>query len=51
MAKKNGASTDPNVWYTGGNVLYMRYFAKFLAMFLAADIKGTPLPVYEKKYE
>jgi hypothetical protein len=41
---------DPNIWYTGGNVLYMRYFAKFLAMSLAADVKGCPLPVYEKKY-
>jgi len=38
----------PGIWFTGGNVMLARFFSRFLALQIAADVKGTPLPVYSK---
>jgi cation diffusion facilitator CzcD-associated flavoprotein CzcO len=41
-------TSDPGIWMTGGNVALARYFSRFLALQIAADIKGPPLQVYSK---
>ena len=38
----------PNIWYTGGAIGQARFFARFLAMQIKAEIEGVPLQVYQK---
>ncbi|KAF2429003.1 FAD/NAD(P)-binding domain-containing protein [Tothia fuscella] len=38
----------PGIWFTGGNVGLARFFSRFLALQIAADVKGMPLQVYSK---
>jgi cation diffusion facilitator CzcD-associated flavoprotein CzcO len=38
----------PGIWFTGGNVALARFFSRFLAFQIAADLKGMPLTVYSK---
>lgn len=44
-------ASDPGIWFTGGNVMLARFFSRFLALQIAADVKDTPLQVYGKKEE
>jgi cation diffusion facilitator CzcD-associated flavoprotein CzcO len=37
---------DPSIWFTGGNVMQTRFMARFLALQIAADVKGMPLEAY-----
>ncbi|KAI1628439.1 flavin-containing monooxygenase [Exophiala viscosa] len=39
----------PGIWYTGGGVPFARFFSRFLALQIKADIMGTPLKLYRKK--
>jgi hypothetical protein len=38
----------PGIWFTGGNVMLARFFSRFLALQIAADLKGMPLQVWNK---
>lgn len=38
---------DPNIWFTGGNLGLARFFSRFVAMQIKADVEGFPLPVYK----
>jgi hypothetical protein len=42
---------DPNIWFTGGNVMLARFMSRFLALQIAADVAGTPLQIYGKEHE
>ena len=37
---------DPGIWYAGGGISQTRFNSRFLALQIAADLAGTPLPVY-----
>jgi hypothetical protein len=41
---------DPGIWYTGGDLAMGRYFSRFVALQIKADLLGTPLERYEKKF-
>jgi len=41
----------PGIWFTGGNVMLARFFSRFLALQIAADVKGMPLQVWGKEQE
>ncbi|KAH8797266.1 hypothetical protein F5884DRAFT_254874 [Xylogone sp. PMI_703] len=36
----------PGIWYHGGTIGHARYFSRFLALQIKADIEGIPLPLY-----
>ena len=40
----------PGIWYTGGGVTFARFYSRFLALQIKADVAGTPLPVYKKRF-
>ncbi|KAK5047064.1 hypothetical protein LTR84_007006 [Exophiala bonariae] len=37
----------PGVWYTGGDIGCARYFSRFVALQIKAQLMGTPLQLYE----
>lgn len=39
--------TDPALWYMGGTLGHARYFSRYVALQIKAQLMGTPLPVYE----
>jgi hypothetical protein len=41
-------NSDPGIWYTGGNVAHARFMGRFLALQIAADVKGMPMQVYQQ---
>ena len=41
--------TGPGIWYTGGGVTHARFYSRFVALQIKADVEGTPLPVYKRK--
>ena len=41
--------TDPGIWYQGGGVTYARFYSRFLALQIKADVEGAPLKLYTKK--
>jgi hypothetical protein len=42
----------PGIWYTGGGVTHARFYSRFLALQIKADLAGQSLPVYKaRKYE
>ncbi|KAE9992645.1 hypothetical protein Vi05172_g11959 [Venturia inaequalis] len=41
----------PGIWFTGGNLMLARFFSRFLALQIAADVKGVPLQVYGKEQQ
>ncbi|KAF2095625.1 FAD/NAD(P)-binding domain-containing protein [Rhizodiscina lignyota] len=36
----------PGIWYAGGGISTTRFYSRFLALQIQADLAGTPLPVY-----
>lgn len=42
---------DPNIWFTGGNIALARYYSRFLALQIKADLNGNPLQVYSETPE
>ena len=42
---------DPGIWFTGGNIGLARYYSRFLAIQIKADLVGKPLQVYSKTPE
>ncbi|KAK5166750.1 hypothetical protein LTR04_000461 [Oleoguttula sp. CCFEE 6159] len=38
----------PGIWYTGGGMNQARYFSRFLALQIKADLEGMPLQPYTK---
>ena len=38
---------DPGLWYIGGTVGHARYFSRYIALQIKAQLMGTPLPIYE----
>ena len=41
-------SSDPNLWYIGGGVQMARFFSRFLALQIQADVMGKPLQNWSK---
>ncbi|KAK4985615.1 hypothetical protein LTR66_008118 [Elasticomyces elasticus] len=39
---------DPGIWYTGGGMNQARYFSRFLALQIKADLEGMPFEPYTK---
>jgi hypothetical protein len=35
---------DPALWYTGHGYAHSRYYSRFLAMRIKADVEGRPIP-------
>ena len=35
------------MWYAGGDQSQCRYFSRFVALSIKAEVMGQPLPVYE----
>ncbi|KAK5033316.1 hypothetical protein LTS07_003618 [Exophiala sideris] len=40
-------TSHPNLFYMGGTIGHSRYFSRFPALLMKADLMGTPLPVYD----
>lgn len=40
-------ATDPHMFYIGGTLGHARYFSRFLAIQIKADLMGVPLEVYD----
>jgi hypothetical protein len=40
----------PGVWYTGGGVTFARFYSRFMALQIGADVSGKVLKVYNKMY-
>lgn len=40
----------PGIWYTGGGVTFARFYSRFLALQIGADVAGNGLKVYKKIY-
>ncbi|RYO85582.1 hypothetical protein DL763_007048 [Monosporascus cannonballus] len=38
----------PGLWYIGGGMGHSRYYSRFLALQIKADVMGTPFPVYSR---
>jgi hypothetical protein len=38
---------DPGVWFTGGDIGIARYYGRFIALQIKAQLMGAPLQVYE----
>ncbi|EAW12081.1 flavin-containing monooxygenase [Aspergillus clavatus NRRL 1] len=38
----------PGLWYVGGGLGQVRFFARFVAMQIFADLQGSPLAVYKR---
>jgi cation diffusion facilitator CzcD-associated flavoprotein CzcO len=41
-------STDPRIWYTGGGVALARFYSRFLALQIKADLEGVPFEPYKE---
>lgn len=41
--------TDPNIWFTGGAIPLARFYSRFLALQILADVKGVPMEPYGRK--
>ncbi|KAL9560680.1 hypothetical protein ACKAV7_015171 [Fusarium commune] len=39
---------QPGLWYIGGSLGTARYFSRFIALSIKADVLGQPLPVYRE---
>ena len=39
---------QPHLWYTGGGIVHARFFARFLALQIKAEMEGVSMEVYEK---
>ncbi|KAF2405184.1 FAD/NAD(P)-binding domain-containing protein [Trichodelitschia bisporula] len=39
----------PGVWFTGGNVAQARFFGRFLALQIKADLEGVPFKIYSER--
>jgi len=42
---------DPGIWFTGGNIGLARFYSRFLALQIKADLVGKPLRVYSETPE
>lgn len=40
--------SDPNIWFTGGAIGQARFFSRFLATQIKADLEGVPFVAYAK---
>ncbi|KAK5192411.1 hypothetical protein LTR99_010461 [Exophiala xenobiotica] len=40
-------NSQPDLFYMGGTIGHSRYFSRFPALQIKADLMGTPLPVYD----
>lgn len=38
---------DPGVWYTGGDIGFARYYSRYIALQIKAQLMGSPLKVYK----
>ncbi|KAH8802605.1 flavin-containing monooxygenase [Xylogone sp. PMI_703] len=38
----------PGIWYHGGTIGHARYYSRFIALQIKADLEGIPLQVYKK---
>ncbi|KAG0645380.1 Flavin-containing monooxygenase YUCCA3 [Hyphodiscus hymeniophilus] len=38
----------PGIWYNGGTIVNARYYSRFIALQIKADLEGMPLPLYKK---
>jgi hypothetical protein len=38
---------QPGLWYVGGTIGHARYYSRFVALQIKAELEGKPLPVYE----
>jgi hypothetical protein len=41
---------DPGIWFSGGSIGHARFYSRFIAMQIKADVSGTPLPVYDRVF-
>ncbi|KAG8626012.1 hypothetical protein KVT40_006413 [Elsinoe batatas] len=39
---------DPNIWYLGGGTGHARFYSRFLALQILADVAGTPFVPYSR---
>jgi hypothetical protein len=39
--------TDTGVWFTGGDIGLARYYGRFIALQIKAQLMGTPLKMYD----
>ena len=37
---------DPRIWYTGHGFAHARYYSRFIAMHIKAEIEGRPIEMY-----
>lgn len=37
---------DPTIWYAGGGIGQTRFYSRFLALQIQADLAGKTLPIY-----
>ena len=48
MILKYSIAIDPGIWYTGGTIGQARFYSRFLAFQIKADLEGSPLVPYDK---
>jgi hypothetical protein len=41
--------TDPALWYTGHGYAHARFYSRFLAIRIKADVEGRPIPEWTEK--
>ena len=37
---------DGRIWFISGTTIHSRYYSRFIALHIKADVLGTPVPVY-----
>lgn len=40
---------DPNIWYCPGDIGTSRFFSRFVALQIKAEVEGTPFVPYDKR--
>jgi hypothetical protein len=47
--KRADEGIEKGMWYVGGDQSQSRYFSRFVALSIQADVMGVPLSVYNKE--
>jgi hypothetical protein len=40
------AAVDSGIWYTGGGVIWARFYSRFLALQIKANVEGAALKLH-----
>lgn len=43
-------SLDPNVWFCPGDISHSRFFSRFIALQIKAEVEGKPFIPYTRKF-